>query len=132
MPSYAVALLEREFGSLANVRVAVLGAAYRGGVKETAFSGVFDVVSELNSRGAYVLVHDPLYTKAELAAFGWHPYEMGVEVDAAIIQADHEEYNDLSSSDLPGVRAVVNGRSAIKCQLRALQLGGGNHFDSDT
>src|SRR5690606_32786618 len=41
MPDYAVALLEGALGSLANARVVVLGAAYRGGVKETAFSGVF-------------------------------------------------------------------------------------------
>ena len=39
MPEYAVALLEGAYGDLTGARVAVLGAAYRGGVKETAFSG---------------------------------------------------------------------------------------------
>ena len=49
-------------------QVAVLGAAYRGGVKETAFSGVFATVEALRAAGAEVVVHDPLYTDDELAA----------------------------------------------------------------
>ena len=38
------------------------GACYRGGVKETAFSGVFGVVDALRARGAAPFVHDPLFT----------------------------------------------------------------------
>ncbi len=70
MPEYAVGLLDGLVGDLAGVQVAVLGAAYRGGVKETAFSGVFPVVAALRARGAQVRVHDPLFTDAELAALG--------------------------------------------------------------
>ena len=54
-------------------RVVVLGAAYRGGVKETAFSGVFDTVASLTTRGAEVSVHDPLYTDDELVGYGFTP-----------------------------------------------------------
>ena len=50
MPAYAVQRLADHVGSLAGRRVAVLGASYRGGVKETAFSGVFGVVDDLLSR----------------------------------------------------------------------------------
>src|SRR3954451_2053830 len=38
MPGYAIELLAAAYGSLAGASVLVLGAAYRGGVKETAFS----------------------------------------------------------------------------------------------
>lgn len=41
MPGYAVDLLAAAHGDLAGAPVLVLGATYRGGVKETAFSGVF-------------------------------------------------------------------------------------------
>ena len=41
MPAYAVDLLEAELGALAGARVVILGVAYRGNVKETAFSGAF-------------------------------------------------------------------------------------------
>lgn len=110
MPDYAVGMLEGAFGDLAGARVVVLGAAYRGGVKETAFSGVFDTVASLQRRGAEVLVHDPLYTDEELARFGFTPYRLGEPVDAAIVQADHAEYRSLSPSDLPGARAFIDGR----------------------
>jgi UDP-N-acetyl-D-mannosaminuronate dehydrogenase len=53
--------------------VVVLGAAYRGGVKETAFSGVFGTVEALRSRGAEPLVHDPMFSDDELAAYGFTP-----------------------------------------------------------
>ena len=47
MPEYAVGLLAEAYGDLTDARVVVLGAAYRGGVKETAFSGVFATVAAL-------------------------------------------------------------------------------------
>lgn len=110
MPDYAVGMLEGAIGELGGLRVVVLGAAYRGGVKETAFSGVFDAVASLQRRGAEVLVHDPLYTDDELAGLGFTPYHLGDDIDAAIVQADHAEYRSLAPADLPGVRAFIDGR----------------------
>jgi nucleotide sugar dehydrogenase len=110
MPERTVALLEPLVGPLDGLRVVVLGAAYRGGVKETAFSGVFDTVAALASRGATVLVHDPLYDDAELAALGFAAYHYGEPVDAAVVQADHAEYAELGPAQLPGLRAIVDGR----------------------
>jgi nucleotide sugar dehydrogenase len=110
MPEYAVELLADAVGDLVGKRVAVLGVAYRGGVKETAFSGVFPTVAALRNRGADVVVHDPMYTDDELAAFGFSAYHLGEPVDAAIVQADHAEYTTLSAGELPGLRALVDGR----------------------
>lgn len=110
MPEHAALLLEGAYGDLSGARVAVLGASYRGGVKETAFSGVFPLVGALRARGAEVLVHDPMYDDAEIERFGWTPYHLGEPVDAAVVQADHREYADLSPADLPGLTAVVDGR----------------------
>ena len=113
MPAYAVERLATAYGDLAGARVAVLGAAYRGGVKETAFSGVFDVVAQLRSRGADVVVHDPMFTVDELRAFGWEPFHLGDPVDAVIVQADHEEYRGISDADIPGARVVLDGRRVL-------------------
>ncbi|MFF8956022.1 nucleotide sugar dehydrogenase [Streptomyces sp. NPDC014894] len=109
MPGYAVELLAAAHGDLTGARVLVLGAAYRGGVKETAFSGVFPTVAALAARGALPLVSDPLYTAAELTALGLTPHR-GEPVTAAVLQADHPEYRTLSAADLPGVRVLVDGR----------------------
>ena len=110
MPDYTVGLLEGVHGELAGQRVVVLGAAYRGGVKETAFSGVFGTVESLARRGANVRVHDPLYTGDELTRLGFTPYAVGDEADAVVIQADHVEYRTIGAADVPGIRTVVDGR----------------------
>ncbi len=110
MPNHAIAMLEGAIGDLDGLHVVVLGAAYRGGAKETAFSGVFPLVESLRARGAHVLVHDPLYAPGELEGLGFRPYAMGSTVDAAIIQTDHAEYRSLVPSDLPGVRVLIDGR----------------------
>lgn len=110
MPERVVGRAEALLGDFRDLRVLVLGAAYRGGVKETAFSGVFGTVTALESRGAQVLVHDPMFSDEELAGFGWTPYTLGADVDVAIVQADHREYAELTPADLPGVRLLVDGR----------------------
>lgn len=110
MPSHAVTLLEGAYGDLTGARVAVLGAAYRGGVKETAFSGVFATVEALRAAGAVPLVQDPLYSDEELVKLGFDPYHLGEAADAVIIQADHVEYREVTAAQVPGVKAVVDGR----------------------
>ncbi len=110
MPEYTVGLLEGAYGDLTGAKVVVLGAAYRGGVKETAFSGVFPAVEALKARGAEVSVHDPLYADEELQQLGFTPYALGTPVDAAVLQADHAEYAQLTPAELPGVQVLVDGR----------------------
>ena len=88
----------------------VLGAAYRGGVKETAFSGVFETVNQLRSKGAKVNVHDPMYSEDELARFGWDAYTFGEPTTAVIVQADHKDYKELAAEDFPGIKLLFDGR----------------------
>ncbi|GAA1432573.1 nucleotide sugar dehydrogenase [Microlunatus lacustris] len=114
MPGYAVGLAAAAYGNLAGARTVVLGAAYRGGVKETAFSGVFALVESLKSAGAAVTVHDPLYQDDELRSLGLAPYVAGAQVDIAIVQTDHDDYAHWTTRDLPGVRVVVDGRRCLK------------------
>ena len=116
MPEHAVSLLSGALGDLKGKKVAVLGVSYRGGVKESAFSGVFGTVTALKSRGAEVVVNDPMYSDEEIAALGFTPYAIGENVDAVILQADHKEYKGLSKNDFPGVKAVVDGRRAMSAK----------------
>jgi len=129
MPAYVVGRATEVLGSLEGLRVVVLGASYRGKVKETAFSGVFPTVEALREAGAEVLVHDPMYTDEELAGFGWTPYHLGEQVDVAIVQADHPEYGELSATDLPGLRLLLDGRRATDATkwtgVPRLTIGGG-------
>jgi len=113
MPERCVDMLAERYADLTGAVVVVLGACYRGGVKETAFSGVFATVDALRRRGARPLVEDPLLTAAELTALGLEPYRAGTAVDAAVLQADHAEYQELTPSDLPGVQVVLDGRGVL-------------------
>lgn len=114
MPAYTVGLATGAAGgTLADKVVAVLGASYRGGVKETAFSGIFGTVDALREAGATVKVHDPMYSADELGGFGWESYELGSPVDVVIVQANHAEYAELDASDVPGVKVVVDGRKIL-------------------
>ncbi len=110
MPTYVVSRVEEVLGSLEGQDVVVLGASYRGGVKETAFSGIFATVEELRDRGANVKVHDPMYSAEELSGFGWDSYTIGDSATAVIVQADHAEYRTLAPTDFPGVKILFDGR----------------------
>jgi nucleotide sugar dehydrogenase len=129
MPERAVRLLAGTYGDLAGATVVVLGACYRGGVKETAFSGVFPTVEALRRRGATALVHDPLLGPGELAALGLEPYGDGRRVDAAVLQADHAEYGGFGPGDLPGITVLLDGRGVLDPDrwpgVTVVRLGGG-------
>ena len=87
-------LIEERYGDLAGAAVLILGAAYRGGVKETAFSGVFPRRRPFRSAARSPMLADPMYTVDELEPLGL-PAHRGEPVTAAIIQADHAEYRNL-------------------------------------
>lgn len=125
MPMRSVERLEDQVGSVSGKTVVVLGAAYRGGVKETAFSGVFPTVAELERRGARVVVHDPMYTDEELRHEGFEPYHFGENADAAILQADHAEYANLSQAQLPGVSVILDGRNMVQSaeKIKVVPIG---------
>ncbi|KJQ53668.1 UDP-N-acetyl-D-glucosamine 6-dehydrogenase [Microbacterium sp. SA39] len=112
MPERLVAQAESLLGSLSGMRAVVLGASYRGGVKETAFSGVFPTVAALEQRGAVVHVHDPLYSDDELRRLGFEPYALGGEIDIAVLQTDHAAYRELEPAQLPGIKLLVDGRAS--------------------
>lgn len=109
MPSYAADLL----GEVNGRRVLILGIAYRGGVKETAFSGAFALRDALEGRGAEVVASDPMFSDDELRAHGFAPWDGTSPVDGVVVQADHHAYETLGADDLPGVQVVVDGRGVL-------------------
>jgi nucleotide sugar dehydrogenase len=127
MPAYAVARLADRLGNLHGLTIAILGFSYRGGVKESAFSGAFALADALRAAGAHAVTHDPLFDDDEIVAAGMTPYHLGERCDAAIIQADHGAYRTLRSADLGGASVVVDGRRCLSAStdLEVITLGGG-------
>mgnify|MGYP000715715477 FL=1 len=119
MPAYAVSVLNSALNGMQGKRVAILGAAYRGGVRETAFSGVFPVVDEVSKRGGIAAVHDPMYTEDEIRALGLEPFRQSEPARGAIIQTAHEEYRNWGAVDIPGIEVLVDGRRIARDELWA-------------
>jgi nucleotide sugar dehydrogenase len=115
MPRYAVDLLARALRGLAGRRVLLLGLSYRENVKETAFTVAKGLITALKSRGAQVLLNDPLFSREEIEAHGVRSVELGapLPVDAVILQCYHDAYQTLDISQFRGCKVILDGRNAL-------------------
>jgi nucleotide sugar dehydrogenase len=116
MGRFTVDTIEDRIGSLDGQSVLVLGIAYRGDVKEDAFSSAFRLRDELLAAGARVHAHDPYFDADHLRRLGFEPYELGsgVPVRVAILQAAHDAYRSLRPDAIPGLELFVDGRNAVE------------------
>lgn len=112
MTEHYVNLLEAKHGPLDGETVLILGASYRGNVKETSFSGVFEVLRQLVNRGAKCWISDPYFSSDELRDLGLPTGGNKNDVSAIVIQADHREYENLDLSVFPKLKTIINGRSS--------------------
>jgi UDP-N-acetyl-D-mannosaminuronate dehydrogenase len=134
MAAYAVERIEAVTGPLAGRSALILGVAYRGDVKETAFSSARLVQQALVARGATVYADDPLFAAEELVALGYTPYRPEAHahaIEVIVVQAAHAAYQALDFAQFPVCRVVLDGRRAIAPErvehlgMRYLRIGGG-------
>jgi len=121
MPKHTVDVVEKALKdsglSIKGARVAVLGAAYKGGVDDTRESPTKYVAQELCKRGVRVTVYDP-YTAESFGAEQASTLEDAVkDADVVLIVTDHPEFKEI---DLNTVRKlvrhniIVDGRRVIE------------------
>jgi nucleotide sugar dehydrogenase len=77
--------------------VAILGLAYRGGVKVATLSPTLAIVQHLRARDIPHSVHDPLYTPAEISELCGGASSDGLpetlrRADAVLVVTDHAEF----------------------------------------
>jgi len=116
MAAFTVDTIEDRIGSLDGQSVLVLGIAYRGDVKEDAFSSAFRLRDELLAAGARVFAHDPYFDAEHLRGLGFEPYELGTDepIRVAVLQAAHAAYLELDPASLSGLELFVDGRNAVE------------------
>jgi nucleotide sugar dehydrogenase len=116
MGAFTVDVIEDRVGSLDGQAVVILGVAYRGDVREDAFSSAFRLRDELTAAGARVLAHDPYFDDEHLRELGFEPYDLDrpEEVRVAVLQAAHAAYAELDPASLPGLELFVDGRNALE------------------
>jgi nucleotide sugar dehydrogenase len=133
MAEYAADRLEAELGDLRDQTILLLGVAYRGDVRETAFTSARLVRDALLVRGAHVFADDPLYTPAELDSMGYSPLPESQRsvVQALVLQAAHSAYAELDLGQFPACRVVLDGRRGLNREvveaagMRYLYIGDG-------
>jgi nucleotide sugar dehydrogenase len=123
MAEYAVQRIEAVIGPVRGQVVALLGVAYRGDVKETAFTSAKLLREALEAHGATVYADDPLYTDEELTRLGYTPLpeEKKAEISAIIVQAAHSTYTNLDLTAFASCKAVLDGRKALTAAAVARQ-----------
>ena len=125
MAEYAVQRLQATLGSLAHQSVLILGVAYRGDVREVAFTSAELLQKALLKRGASVYVDDPLFSAEELRSLNYTPLtpEIEGEIGAIIIQTAHQAYRLFDFSRFSRCQVVLDGRQALqRKQIEALNM----------
>ena len=121
-------------GGLTGRRVLVLGASYREDVKELAFSTAFPIVDLLHRAGAIVVIHDPLFTAAELRPFEAEVVDLDSDAarraDAIVVQAWHSNFKGLDWKSFKHLRVVLDGRGSVEPE--AVRQAGAKYVVVDT
>jgi nucleotide sugar dehydrogenase len=115
MAGWAIDRIEDAVGSLDGQPVLVLGIAYRGDVREDAFSSAFRLRDELLAAGATVYGTDPYFDAEHIRRLGFEPFDLAEpeRVRVAVLQAAHDGYRQLDPASLPGLELLVAGRNAL-------------------
>ncbi len=129
MPRRSIELMEASFGDLSGQTVAILGLAYRNGVREHALSGAWALRDGLVSLGARVQVHDFEFSEDELAALGLAPHKLEEGAFLYVIQNSDPRYRDFLKGVKPRPLRIFDGRNLLNGQAitnaQILSLGHG-------
>ena len=121
MPKYCViqALKLIKPKKYRDLRITLLGLAFRGGVSDTRLSPTYDVIKELQKlKVKEVIVHDPLVKEDDHLSKYTNTYlindldEALKGADLIMVIADHEEYKNLTRINI-GKSALYDGRGII-------------------
>jgi UDP-N-acetyl-D-mannosaminuronic acid dehydrogenase len=141
MPKHTVNIVEKALTdaglSMKDARVAVLGAAYKGGVDDVRESPAKHIVKELLNRGAKIIIYDPYTDECFEAERALSLEDAVKDVDIILIVTDHPEFKNLDLNvvgNLVRHRIIVDGRriidpyQAIKYGFRYYGIGYGRAF----
>ena len=112
-------------GSLAGMRVAVLGAAFKPDSDDIRDSPALDVALNVQQSGAAVRVYDPHAMDNARVAFPTLAYaesavEAAIDADVVLHLTEWSEFREMHPSTLSGVvrqRRIVDGRNTLDREL---------------
>lgn len=113
MPSRAVNQIIEAIGSIAGMKIGILGITYRPGVKEVALSGAITLLKLLKNEGARVFGDDPLLTREEIISLGFDGAGVPNEIEGVILQTSHPEYEEFDFMGRRNLQFFYDGRNAF-------------------
>jgi nucleotide sugar dehydrogenase len=115
MPKYAVNCMINVLGDLKGKNILVLGLSYRANVKESAFSGCFELNKEIKKYGANIEVIDPYFSTKEIEDLGLKSYSgINTGIDGIIVHTNHMEFTSILKTPFPNCKAIIDGRNFLK------------------
>lgn len=127
MPDYTMSLAQKameEIGKrLSDIKIAVLGLAFRGDIVDSRQSPAYDLIDRLIETNARIVIHDPFIERDErLASKGIRLVNSIKDAvgDASllIVVTDHSEYNEIDLNKIVPMMAspaaIVDGRTIIR------------------
>jgi UDPglucose 6-dehydrogenase/GDP-mannose 6-dehydrogenase len=121
-PRQVMKLLEKHFPSLREVRVAVLGLAFKPGTDDMRESPAIPVIHALHHRGAQIRAYDPVACAAARKVFNGSAVAYYDDLESAVVDSDAivlltswPEFSALPDllSNLESQPLVVDGRRAL-------------------
>ena len=119
MPAHMKTLIDmclRDHGrSPEKSSVSVLGAAFRGGVKEARLSPGLALLKLLGGGYGRVVLHDPLFSDEEIRSMGFEPsrFDEALECDCVTLVTAHPEYREHLDKLESVADRVVDGRNLV-------------------
>jgi nucleotide sugar dehydrogenase len=113
-PDRALHLLEKRMGSLKGKKVLVSGLSYRTGVKESAYSGAWDIVSKVESAGGITYVVDELFTPDEVQSLGLRSGNLPSGYDCLIVNSGSRNFQLSLFQSLSPNAHILDGRGVLQ------------------
>ena len=112
MTAYCINDIQVQLGNLTNLNILILGVSYRNGVKESAYSGAFEIQKLLIEKNANPMFYDDLYQAEEIKNVGLRTFN-GVlqDIDCVIIHNDSKFIEEVFKISLPRLRLIYFGRN---------------------
>ena len=112
MPSYVIKKIVNKIGNIKELNFLILGISYRENVKESAFSGIFDLVKELTKQGAKMFAMDPLYSENEIIELNLNPFKDNFgQIDVIILHTSLKDFATLNFEKFPNCKLIYDGRN---------------------
>lgn len=119
-PLHVVEMLEMKLGGLEGKKVALLGLSFKAGTDDTRETRALPMAREMVRKGAVVVGYDPMAMDEFAEEFPEMKMANSVKealdgADGCMIQNDWDEFKELESEDLTGMKRklVVDGRRIL-------------------